>query len=220
MAKINENYFIKDSDPNKKDSIDSMIMKDENVLLRLKPNKKAYIMESFFNGLPFALLWLTFDVFIIVMTVQFWTLDAARLGFVLVFMVLFFLIHLAPVWIFIAHIVKRVASLKNIEYAITDKRILIRSGVIGVDFKSIYYSEISGVNVKVSPTDKLFKVGDIYITASTQSAVLDDLKDPYFLMDRIHQITLDIKTDIQFPNDFRPTENHGYYTKYKDENNE
>jgi len=35
-------------------------------------------------------------------------------------------------------------------------------------------------------------------------------------MNRIQKISHDIKTDIIFPNDLRPKENHGYSTDYKE----
>ena len=48
-------------------------------------------------------------------------------------------------------------------FIITDKRVLIRSGIIGIDFNSIYYTEIKTLNVKVSPIDKIFWVGTVNI---------------------------------------------------------
>ena len=61
----------------------------------------------------------------------------------------------------------------------------------------------------------MFKVGDLYFTAHNQSAVLMDIEKPYFFLNKLQKITLDIKTDIHYPNDLRPSENHGYNTKYK-----
>ena len=48
-------------------------------------------------------------------------------------------------------------------FTITNKRILIRSWIIGTDFNSIYYTEIKTLNVKVSPIDKIFWVGTVNI---------------------------------------------------------
>lgn len=44
---------------------------------------------------------------------------------------------------------------KNIYFAYTNKRIIIRSGIFGVDFKSLDMSMIGAVNVYVSLIDKL-----------------------------------------------------------------
>jgi uncharacterized membrane protein YdbT with pleckstrin-like domain len=49
------------------------------------------------------------------------------------------------------------------KYAITKKRIIIKSGIIGTDFNSIYYNEIKSVNVNIGVIGKMFKVGTIRI---------------------------------------------------------
>jgi uncharacterized membrane protein YdbT with pleckstrin-like domain len=48
-------------------------------------------------------------------------------------------------------------------YFITNKRILIRSGLIGTDFNSIYFTQIKTANVNVGLLDKIFGVGTINI---------------------------------------------------------
>lgn len=46
---------------------------------------------------------------------------------------------------------------KNVVYAYTNKRIIIRSGIFGVDFKSLDMAMIGAVNVYVSLIDKILK---------------------------------------------------------------
>jgi len=48
-------------------------------------------------------------------------------------------------------------------YAITNKRVLIKSGLIGTDFNSIYFTQIRTANVNVGLLDKIFGVGTINI---------------------------------------------------------
>ncbi len=210
MGKIDENYFKMD-DNMKHNTIEDILDEDENVLLRLKPKKSAYILNSFLTMLPFVLIWLCFDVgFIVIMATQ-----ANTPSIIWAFIVPFFAVHLMPVWIWLANILKANRNHKNLEYAFTEKRIIIRSGVIGIDFKNIYYSDIEGVNLKVGIIDRLCKVGDIYIQANTQTSVILDIENPYFILSKLQKIVLDIKTDIYFPNNLRPDENDGYKTKYK-----
>lgn len=160
--------------------------------------------------LPIAILWLIIDGgFIAGMCI----IGKDMLAFIWAIIVPFFAIHLMPVWIWISKIIHASTSHKNIEYAFTQKRIIIRTGLI-VDFKNIYYSDITGVNLRVGFFDKLFKVGDIYISSQMLSAVLYDIPDPYFILKKIQKIVNDIKTDIIFPNQLRPSENKGYATKY------
>ena len=67
MAKYNEKNFNQDK-PNTY-SIDTLIGKDEEILLRTKPNKNAFIVSQILHMLPFALLWIFFDGFMIYMMV-------------------------------------------------------------------------------------------------------------------------------------------------------
>lgn len=56
------------------------------------------------------------------------------------------------------------------EYATTSKRIIIKSGLIGTDFKSVYYNEIKEVLVNVGLIGKIFSVGTIKIdTGKTET---------------------------------------------------
>lgn len=48
-------------------------------------------------------------------------------------------------------------------YFITNKRAIIKSGLIGTDFNSIYFTEVRTVNVNVGLVDKIFSVGTVNI---------------------------------------------------------
>ncbi|MDE6302814.1 MAG: PH domain-containing protein [Clostridia bacterium] len=196
-------------------AVEDILAGGESILWRDKPDKKALIAAAVFKMLPIAILWLCIDLgFIIGISIGMsrGSIPIAILGFI----VPFFLLHLAPVWIWVAGIMKSVAELKNLEYIFTDKRIIIRSGIIGIDFKFLYYNEIESVNVKVSLTDKIFRVGDIYVNAKSSAAVLYDLHNPYNLGTKLQKIVQDITTDINYPNALRPDYNPGYNTKYTD----
>ena len=131
-----------------------------------------------------------------------------------IFLVVFFALHLIPVWAYIASVIKRLAGYKNVEYVFTDKRIILRSGLIGMDIKSFYYPSITAVNVKVGVLDRMFKVGDIYLESGQINAVIDDIDNPYVYGSKIQEIINDMKSDMAFPNALRPEDNPGYNTKY------
>ena len=82
----------------------------------------------------------------------------------------------------------------------------------------INYSSISSVNLKIGLVERLCKVGDIYIVADNKKYILEDIKDPYFIYERLQKIANDIKSDIIYPNNYRPKENYGYKTSYKHKN--
>ena len=213
MKKIDENYF-KVEDNMKNNAIEDILSEGETILWREKPNKKAYIWSKILGMFPIALLWLLFDGFAIGVTLSD---EGFMQSGAIIFLLVFFTFHLLPVWIWVGGIIKGVKEHKNIEYAFTDKRIIIRSGFIGIDFKNIYYTEVSSVNVKVGIIDRILKVGDVYIKAVDSASVLYDIKNPYQITAKLQKITMDIKTDVYYPNALRPDENPGYNTKYKGE---
>ena len=210
MAKYNEKNFNQGK-PNTY-SIDTLIGKDEEILLRTKPNKNAFIVSQILHMLPFALLWIFFDGFMIYMMVAN-DIFSHIPTFVIIFIVIFFLLHLMPFWFWLANTLTAWAQYKNIEYVLTSKRIIIKSGII-VDIKNIYYTEVESVNVKVGIVDNMFKVGDIYIKCKQSTAFIMDIKQPYVVLNKIQEIVNDIKTDMIYPNALRPQTNEGYNTKY------
>ena len=215
LAKYNEKYF--QFDGMKENKIEDLIQKDEQIIFRTKPKKSAFVVSKIFQMLPIVLIWLLFDGFFIYMMVSQNIFEHIPVIFVVVIIV-FFIIHLMPVWVWISNIVTAWAQHKNIEYVFTNKRILIRTGIF-IDIKNIYYADIQSVNLKVGAIDRMMKVGDIYITASTGATVLWDIENPYGVTNELQKIVNDIKTDIEFPNKLRPDSNSGFNTKYEPENN-
>ena len=134
-------------------NIEDVVKEDENILWQGEPKKSAYILAAVFKMLPIVLFWLLCDgVFIYFLA----TMGDEVPWFVWIF----FAIHLAPVWIWIANIIRSAVEVKNIRYAVTDKRVIVRSGVI-IDLKFLYYTDITNVRVRVGLIDRLLKVGDI-----------------------------------------------------------
>lgn len=207
--KIDEKYF--ESNGMRTNSVEDVLMEGESVLWRSKPQKKAYLLSAVLRMLPLAIVWAAVDTgFIVMLSLTGWEdLPKGLIAMICVF----FALHLAPVWIWIWNIIKACAEIKNIEYAFTEKRIIIRTGVI-VDFKFVFYDKIQSVNVKVGVWDRLCHVGDIYITTPTDKAVIFDQADPYQLAAKLQKISQDILTDINYPNALRPEANPGYDTTY------
>ena len=211
MAKLDKDYF-QIEEGMKQNEIKDILSDDEEVLVNLKPNRKVYLLESIFKGLPVVLIWLAADTFAITMIASTGTMYEPWL---IAFFIFFFALHLIPVWIYIYSIIKVIVSYKNLEYVFTDKRIIVRSGLIGIDFKYVYYYEINSVTVNVGLFDRMFKVGDIIIKSNNQVVKVNDISYPYKYSNKIQEIVRDLKADMAFPNDLRPSENHGYNTKYK-----
>lgn len=211
MKEIDENYFKNDAV--ELTSIEQALAEGEQILWRGKPKKKAFVWGNILSMMPVALIWLLFDAFFIGIIV--YTNKQINMPWqMILFYIAFFAFHLMPVWIWITKIVTANRQYKNLEYAFTNKRIIVKSGIIGIDIKSLYYSEIDSFNLKVGLIDKILKVGDIYISSKSGAQVLYDIENPYVITQKLQQIVVDIKTDIQFPNNLRPESNDGYNTKY------
>lgn len=57
-----------------------------------------------------------------------------------------------------------------VEYAITNKRVIIKSGLIGTDYKSIYFEQMTGVVIDVGLIGKIFGTGNLKIdTGKTET---------------------------------------------------
>lgn len=57
------------------------------------------------------------------------------------------------------------------KYTITNKRVIIESGLIGTDFNSIYFTQIRNSNVNVGIIDKIFSTGSINIDTGKISTI-------------------------------------------------
>lgn len=184
MGTFNEKHF--GTSEQQQTSIDNMINTGETIIQRLKPNKKAYIMSNVLNNIWFTLIWLGFDGFAIGAIIAGGVLQQA--GFLAIFLLGFFAVHLTPVWIWLAGIIRSVKNANNTEYVLTDQRILIKEGIRTVDIHSMNYNEIYSINIKIGYIDSMLKVGDLYITANTQSVVLFDISNPQEIAKQIREI--------------------------------
>jgi hypothetical protein len=85
---------------------------NENIIWSGTKDVKVSVMEAIFNPLlPFALIWFILDFFIIS--------RAAMNGAIL----LFFLVHLMPVWLYLFGVLTASLKARHTEYVITNKTI-------------------------------------------------------------------------------------------------
>ena len=146
----------------------------------------------------------------------------------------FSLFSLIPVLIFVivagAFIIipiKRLIESFKVNYYITDLRIYIESGIIGRDIQSIEYKEINKLNVNVDLLGKLFNRGTIALTPDQTYSNRDNyytirgirligIENPYAVYKLIKNNSLNVTTDQQYPNAYRPDKNPGYNTRFDD----
>lgn len=195
-----------------------LVNENEKILYEGKPNKKCFIFESIFNPLmPFALLWGLID-FAILGGTLFSGVDS-NIG---LFMIPFMLLHLMPVWIYLGGILFTIRKYRNTYYIVTDSGIYVSGGIFSKTYNHKPFAELSHVDLHRGIFDQMFNVGDIITTSSqlsnnnTNASIsicsISNYIDVYNLVKKLQK---DIYTDVMYPNDKRPPENHGYNTEYK-----
>ena len=132
------------------------------------------------------------------------------------FLIGFFALHLFPVWLWLWNVFTALARWKNSEYAITDKRILIRNGLVGSEVQSIFYTDINSLDMRIGVIDRMLNVGDIKIYSSGKNTSwILDISKVHTVYKNLQKTVMDIQADIHYPNDMRPAENKGYNTQYR-----
>lgn len=200
--KYNENYFQNGNNQDEPKTIQSSLVEGEQIEWSGKPQRKAFIVNNVLKMLPVAFLWLVFDTFFIVMLTK--TADMLPVP-AIVFLCIFFVFHLMPVWMWIYRCATASKRHKNIEYAFTNKRIVVRKGIVAVDFKSIDYKDVVAVNLRYGLIDKAAKVGDIYITSMGKATVLEDLENPASVEQLLQRILSDKKPGVAFTDNAKVT---------------
>ena len=195
------------------EELKSMVGADETILYEGKPDKRCFIFESIFNPLlPVAIIWAVIDLGF---------LGLATGGFQPI-LTPFLLFHMMPVWIYLSGVVFSFRKYKNTYYIVTDHGVYISSGIFTMNLESKTFAELSRVNLHRGVFDQMFHVGDIQITTNqitrkNMPAVLciNSISNYSEVYQIVKKLQKDIYSDIMYPNDLRPQENHGYKTKYR-----
>lgn len=202
-----------------------MIEQNEKILWRGKPDKLIYSIGSPFFYI-FAFIWGLVDIGFISLFLL--AGEGSFDGPPKFFLLPFFMLHMTPVWIAIIGPIYRFFASSKVEYLLTDKRIYIKSGLIGADIRSLELYEVQNLSVDVGLLEKMRGTGTVLLTANANNGSrngsspwknkLLHIKDPYEVYKLIQRVSLDVTTDYQFPNAYRPGENTGYATRYNPQN--
>ena len=195
-----------------------LVGNNEKILYEGKPSKKCFVFESIFNTvMPFALIWAIIDFGFIGGAFAFG--EMKEMAF---FIIPFMLLHLMPVWIYLGGILFTIRRYKNTYYIVTDRAIYISKGIFSKTFNNKPFAELSHVDLHRGIFDQMFNVGDIICTSSnmgpnnvSSAIAIDSVEDYTTVYNLVKKLQTDIYTDVMYPNDKRPSENHGYNTEYK-----
>ena len=187
----------------------------EAILWRGKPQKKAFIASRSLTMLPIAIIWLIFDLSFIA--------NAFGGGGMVFFMIPFFALHLMPVWIWLGSTITAGKRWQNTMYYVTNRRIIIQGGYLAVNETSVFYKDIRNAQMQIGLIDKMCGTGSILLdngyydrrNRHHPGSKLEHLEDPQNAYQRIQKTIMDIQTDIEYPNAYRPETNPGYNTDYQ-----
>jgi len=206
--------------------LDKIIDSNEKVLWEGKPHKLLYVIGSPFMYI-FAAIWLLFDLTFIRLFTSNAMMGASPInGFSLKsFFSIFMILHLAPVWITLIGFLIRLFTVHRVNYMVTDKRIYLVSGLFGTDITNVEHKDVKNLNVNVNPIQNLLGVGTVRLTPDgiysdgdhsrrVSGIKLLHVHDPYDAYKLIKRVAIDVSTDQQYPNAYRPDNNPGYTTKY------
>ena len=189
---------------------------NERIIWSDKPN----LMVHLASGIPLLILGIIWGIMDSFFFRAFMTASGGMFGFLSIFM----LLHMMPLWLGIGNIIRLILVYRNTYFCYTDKRVIIKTGFMGVDYKIRDFYNIADVEVNINPLENMLGVGTIKIDEAYEHRQnnsrkivgnrLYGIKNPYDVFKVLKQTIMDIKSDINYPNDYRPETNRGYNTKY------
>ncbi len=203
--------------------IDKILDKNEKVFWEGKPKFWPFILGGSIVTIIFGLFWMLFLIPFIILAVFDIIFGSHIFGFGILLLPHF--------WIGIVLVfgipIYQILVYKHVYYAITNKRILLQKGLIGRDFEIVDFDQITNSEVNVGLLDKMFGGNSGSILISTAGSItygrhgpiqkpytIRNVENPYDVFKFFKKVSHAVKTDIQFPNQYRPKTNPGYGTDY------
>jgi hypothetical protein len=177
------------------ETIEYFLQPDEKIIWQGKPKLTPFVISA----IPATLFGLFFSSIpaIIFYGLVFKIPSGGPMGSIRLFMILFsipfliigILILLSPLYNFLSY--------RFIEYAVTNKKIIAKGGLIGRDIKTLYYHQISDVEVRVGILGRIFAVGDIIFLTTGGGSIFGNfacLSNPYEVFKTIKGLIQEART--------------------------
>ena len=185
---------------------------------------KPHLMVHLASGVPFLIIGIIWGIMDSFFFSGFMSFGAGGFSGMFGFLSIFMLLHMMPLWLSIGNMIRLILVYRNTFFCYTDKRVIIKTGFMGVDYKIRDFYNIENVEVNVSPLENMLGVGTIridegYVYGHNNKRTrvgnrLNGIQNPYEVFKNLKEIVMDIKSDVNYPNDFRPETNKGYNTRY------
>jgi len=196
----------------------AVLDEDEKILWVSNPTLIPFIL----SGVPFlifGLLWGAFDYFGFIQHMLKGDMKGSKemAGFAIPF----FALHLLPLWLGVGNMIRLCLVYGNTCYAFSNKRVLLRTGFWGIDFKGIDFDRLEQLEVTVNPIENMLGVGTVKMFSGGMTSkgaptfnYFIGIENPYEVYKQLKTVSLDVKTDWNYPIALRPPENRGYHTGY------
>ena len=203
--------------------LDKVLDKNEKVFWEGKPKFWPFLLGGSIITTIFGLFWMVFLIpFIVIAGINIAQGGLSGWGIFLLphFWIGIILVFGIPIY--------QILVYKHVYYAITNKQVLFQKGLIGRDFEMVDFDQVTNAEVNVGVFDKLFGGGNSgSILISTAGSItygrhgpvqkpytLRNIENPYDVFKFFKKVSHAVKTDIQYPNKYRPKKNPGYGTDY------
>ncbi len=159
---------------------------DESVVWSDKPLKAPFVLK----GIVFALIgipWFVLPLIIIMQASPKILLNPA----VLLFMAFWYGVS---VLVFFGTPLYSLLVWKNIHYVLTDRRLIVRKGLVGIDYDTLNLDLVQQVNLNVGFWDKKYGTGTLIIQATgVRPVTLYAVREPRKVYEIINRIVREIK---------------------------
>ena len=135
--------------------LDKVLRENEKVLWSSKPARIPFVVPHSLMVIAFGLFFMFVSVFILTMMMSQGAPFPFNLFPLLFFFVGFLVAFGEPIYMLMAY--------RNTEYMITDQRVIIQTGAIGLDTRFVDLDKIQEVRVDVGVIDKIFGTGSVRI---------------------------------------------------------
>lgn len=167
---------------------DDILDRDEKVIKAFKPKKSVMYFKSFFVSILVQLFMYGIIVIGALSEVEVVTKTETILLITIPIILIILFVSVQSILLHFAY--------KNLYYAYTNTRIIIRKGIIGVDFKSLEIKMIGASDVHVGIIDKLMRkntgtivfgssASPIISSSGSGSFILSNIEKPYELFKEI-----------------------------------
>ncbi|RLE62190.1 MAG: hypothetical protein DRJ38_10095 [Thermoprotei archaeon] len=166
-----------------------MLDKDERIYWAEKPKRAPLVFKSL-AAMVIILPFMIIPIFI---------LQIAGSVFFNPIVIIFFLFWYGILSIFAIAPLYNFLMWRNIWYVLTNKRVIIRTGLIGIDYDILELENIQQVNVNVGLIDKIYGTGTIVLQSiGVKPVALWAVKEPYKIQKTIRQAVEEAKNSHRF----------------------